>query len=400
MHRQNQFSQKTTQLHEQALFYYYMPSSHQSNAKNYKETPNSSTDGLKLCKRNFIEFERLEVWELVPPLDKALVITLKWIYKVKLDELGGNSEKQARWLRSWLTSEEGIDFERVHGSGCKIRSNLREEVYVSQPDGFVDPDKPNYVYKLKKALYGLKQAPRACGYSYGGEIKLNEDQRRENCKIIPVHISVDSSIVLTAFADADHAGCQDTRRSTSGSIQLLGDRLETGASKMQKSAAISGTEILERVNCVLRISGLYTSRLLDAACKKVLNLLKKGLLKVEAMSKSAWTEKDQIENFLKERSAMRHRYSNPMIQPELEGSTQGYPLVSVEVLRTRKDGGICDENFKKEATLKLSKSTNQEWYEHVDQKSLYKVDKSQDGETRLCLVDDLTMLQRSLFTLQ
>ncbi|GKD09605.1 hypothetical protein Tco_1189290 [Tanacetum coccineum] len=93
---------------------------------------------------------------------------------------------------------------------------------------------------------------------------------------------------------------------------------------------------------------------------------------------------------------------------------------------TRKDGGICikvkefqrsfrhsdterlsrsDEvlklkNFKKEATLKLSKSTNQEWYEHVDQKSLYKVDKSQDGETRLCLVDDLTMLQRSLFTLQ
>ncbi|GJR63768.1 putative ribonuclease H-like domain-containing protein [Tanacetum coccineum] len=60
-------------------------------------------------------------------------------------------------------------------------------------------------------------------------------------------------------------------------------------------------QILERVNCVLRISGLYTSRLLDAACKKVLNLLKKGLLKVEAMSKSAWTEKDQIDNFLKER---------------------------------------------------------------------------------------------------
>ncbi|GKC57847.1 retrovirus-related pol polyprotein from transposon TNT 1-94 [Tanacetum coccineum] len=37
---------------------------------------------------------------------------------------------------------------------------LREEVYVSQPDGFVDKDNPNHVYKLKKALYGLKQAPR------------------------------------------------------------------------------------------------------------------------------------------------------------------------------------------------------------------------------------------------
>ncbi|GJR48086.1 hypothetical protein Tco_1316189 [Tanacetum coccineum] len=49
----------------------------------------------------------------------------------------------------------------------------------------------------------------------------------------------DSSIALTAFADADHAGCQDTRRSTSGSMQLLGDRLVSWSSKRQKSAAIS-----------------------------------------------------------------------------------------------------------------------------------------------------------------
>ncbi|GJU07824.1 hypothetical protein Tco_1124254 [Tanacetum coccineum] len=52
----------------------------------------------------------------------------------------------------------------------------------------------------------------------------------------------DSSIALTAFADADHAGCQDTRRSTSGSMQLLGDRLVSWSSKRQKSVAISSTE--------------------------------------------------------------------------------------------------------------------------------------------------------------
>ncbi|GJZ66298.1 hypothetical protein Tco_0622994 [Tanacetum coccineum] len=54
--------------------------------------------------------------------------------------------------------------------------------------------------------------------------------------------SKDSAIALTAFADADHAGCQDTRRSTSGSMQLLGDRLVSWSSKRQKSVAISCTE--------------------------------------------------------------------------------------------------------------------------------------------------------------
>nr|GFD20986.1 retrovirus-related Pol polyprotein from transposon TNT 1-94 [Tanacetum cinerariifolium] len=52
----------------------------------------------------------------------------------------------------------------------------------------------------------------------------------------------DSLIALTAFSDADHAGCQDTRRSTSGSLQFLRDRLISWSSKRQKSAAISSTE--------------------------------------------------------------------------------------------------------------------------------------------------------------
>nr|GFC89360.1 uncharacterized mitochondrial protein AtMg00810-like [Tanacetum cinerariifolium] len=52
----------------------------------------------------------------------------------------------------------------------------------------------------------------------------------------------DSSVALTAFADADHAGCQDTCRSTSGSVQFLGERLISWSSKRQKSTAISSTE--------------------------------------------------------------------------------------------------------------------------------------------------------------
>ncbi|GKD38942.1 retrovirus-related pol polyprotein from transposon TNT 1-94, partial [Tanacetum coccineum] len=237
---------------------------------------------------------------------------------------------------------------------------LCEEVYVSQPDGFVDPDNPNHVYRLKKALYVLKQAPRVWydplssfllsqGFSkgtvdpklficrkgkyillisqspkgiflnqskyaleshkkYGMEScdtvdtpmveksKLDEDTQgkavdpthycgmvgtlmyltssrldlvyvvcmcaRYQARPTEKHLhgekrifrylrgtvnrglwySKDSAIALTAFADVDHAGCQDTRCSTSGSMQLLGDRLVSWSSKRQKSAAISSIE--------------------------------------------------------------------------------------------------------------------------------------------------------------
>ncbi|GJU66428.1 retrovirus-related pol polyprotein from transposon TNT 1-94 [Tanacetum coccineum] len=124
---------------------------------------------------------------------------------------------------------------------------LREEVYVSQPDGFVDQDNLNHVYKLKKALYWLKQAPRTW-YDLLSKFLLSQEFskgtvdptlfiRRQGKDIL-----LDSSIALTAYADADHAGCQDTRRSTSGSMQLLGDRLVSWSSKRQKSVAISSTE--------------------------------------------------------------------------------------------------------------------------------------------------------------
>nr|GEU77133.1 reverse transcriptase domain-containing protein [Tanacetum cinerariifolium] len=131
------------------------------------------------------EFERLEVWELVHHLDKVIVITLKWIYKVKLDELGGILKNKARLVAWGYRQEEGIAFKESFAPVARLEAiriflayaahknmvvyqmdvktaflngNLREEVYVSQPDRFVDPDNPNHVYKLKKALYGLKQA--------------------------------------------------------------------------------------------------------------------------------------------------------------------------------------------------------------------------------------------------
>nr|GEV66628.1 hypothetical protein [Tanacetum cinerariifolium] len=126
---------------------------------------NDSLFGVPIPEEELNEFERLEVWELVPRPDQVMVITLKWIYKVKLDELGGILKNKVRLVARGYRQEEGIDFEESFAlmdvKTAFLNGSLREEVYVSQPNGFVDLDNPNHVYKLKKALYGLKQAPRA-----------------------------------------------------------------------------------------------------------------------------------------------------------------------------------------------------------------------------------------------
>ncbi|GJX33402.1 retrovirus-related pol polyprotein from transposon TNT 1-94 [Tanacetum coccineum] len=100
------------------------------------------------------KFDRLQVWELVPQPDYVMIIALKWIYKVKLDEYGDVLKNKARLVTKGYRQEEGIDFEESFAPF--------EGKYVCQPEGFVDPDHPTHVYRLKKALYGLKQAPRAC----------------------------------------------------------------------------------------------------------------------------------------------------------------------------------------------------------------------------------------------
>nr|GFA46800.1 hypothetical protein [Tanacetum cinerariifolium] len=102
------------------------------------------------------EFERLEVWKLVPCPDKVMVITLKWIYKVKLNELGGILKNKARLVSCGYRQEEGIGFEESFALVARL-----EAIWIFLPNEFVDQDNLNHVYMLKKDLYWLKQAPRA-----------------------------------------------------------------------------------------------------------------------------------------------------------------------------------------------------------------------------------------------
>nr|GFA49931.1 copia protein [Tanacetum cinerariifolium] len=188
-----------------------------------------------------------------------MIITLKWIYKVKLDEYGDVLKNKAQLVAKGYRQEE-MDVKTAFLNG-----ELKEKVYVSKPEGFVDPDHLTHVYRLKKALYGLKQAPRACP----GGIFINQSKfaleilkkfGMDSCDSVdtpmvdrlkldedPLGIpglwySKDTAMALMAYADANHAGCQDTRRSTSGSAQFLGDKLVRWSSKKQKSTTISITQ--------------------------------------------------------------------------------------------------------------------------------------------------------------
>ncbi|GJT21811.1 hypothetical protein Tco_0891748 [Tanacetum coccineum] len=97
-----------------------------------------------------------------------------------------------------------------------LNGDLQGRSLVSQPEGFEDQDNSYFhgFYRLEKALYWAKAGTKG----------------------------VDNAMSLTAYADADHAGCQDSRRSTSGSAQFLGDRLVSWSSKKQRSTAISTSE--------------------------------------------------------------------------------------------------------------------------------------------------------------
>lgn len=134
------------------------------------------------------QFERLDVWTLVPRPEGVKVIRTKWIHKNKIDEEGNVIRNKSRLVGQGYTQIEGVDFDEtfapvarlesirlLFGMACGFRIKLyridvksaflnvvlQEEVYVTQPKGFEDPHFPEYVYKLKKALYGLKHAPRA-----------------------------------------------------------------------------------------------------------------------------------------------------------------------------------------------------------------------------------------------
>jgi len=131
---------------------------------------------------------RNNTFELVPPKPNQNVISTKWIFTLKYLPNGTLDRYKARLVARGFRQQYGLHYSETFSPVVKsltirlvlqlavsrswtikqldvnnafLQGTLTDEVYVTQPPGFIDPDRPHHVCRLKKALYGLKQAPRA-----------------------------------------------------------------------------------------------------------------------------------------------------------------------------------------------------------------------------------------------
>ncbi|GJS07114.1 copia protein [Tanacetum coccineum] len=129
-----------------------------------------------------------------------------------------------------------------------LNGPLKEEVYVSQPEGFIDPEFPDHVYRLKKALYGLNSSISLWHIHKSVticDLQGTPTDQTTYCRIIGGLMYLTASrpdIAYATFVYADHAGCKDDCKSTSGGLQYLGEKLVSWSSKKQDCIAMSTAE--------------------------------------------------------------------------------------------------------------------------------------------------------------
>ena len=189
-------------------------------------------------------------WELADLPRGHRAITLKWVFKLKRDEAGAIVKHKARLVARGFVQQEGIDYDDafapvarmesvrlllalaaqegwgVHHMDVKsafLNGDLKEEVYVHQPPGFVIPGKEGKVLRLHKALYGLRQAPRAWNAKLDSTLKgMGFEQSPHEAAIyrrgnggnaLLVGVYVDD-LVITGTKDAEVAAFKEEMKAT------------------------------------------------------------------------------------------------------------------------------------------------------------------------------------------
>ncbi|GKB82767.1 putative ribonuclease H-like domain-containing protein [Tanacetum coccineum] len=212
-----------------------------------------------------VEFEIQKVWILVDLPYRKKAIGTKWVYQNKKDERGVVVRTKQDWMLR-TRQEEGItmdDSSKMDVKSAFLYGKIDEEVYVSQPPGFLDSKYPEKVYKVVKALYGLHQAPRAWYATLSTFLLRMKSWCNEFEALMKSRFQMSSMGELTFFLglqvkqkpngpdislqsvlvlDSDYAGANLDRKSTTGGCQFLGRRLITWQCKKQTIVATSTTE--------------------------------------------------------------------------------------------------------------------------------------------------------------
>ncbi|GKC62024.1 retrovirus-related pol polyprotein from transposon TNT 1-94 [Tanacetum coccineum] len=181
---------------------------------------------IEAMREELHQFDRLQVWELVDKPFGKTVIKLKWLWKNKKDEDQTVIRNKAQLVAKGYAQEEGIDFEESFALVARLEAVLIFVAYAAHKTS--DPPIPKR-YQARPTEKHLKEVKRMFRY-LRGTINMG------------LWYPKDFGFELIAFSDADHAGCIDTRKSTSRGIQFLGDKLVSWMSKKQECTAMSSAE--------------------------------------------------------------------------------------------------------------------------------------------------------------
>ncbi|GJR86627.1 retrovirus-related pol polyprotein from transposon TNT 1-94 [Tanacetum coccineum] len=216
------------------------------------------------------EFERLEVWELVSCPDNVFLIKLKWIYKVKTDEFGRVLKNKARLVAQGFRQEEGIDFKESFAPVARIEAirifvanaaNKNMMIFQMTTHRMCTSSKGSLLSQIKPDENGTDMLSSflISQHFYKGAVDPLFTRKEGTTYYCD---SVDTPMVEKNNLDKDlkdHAGCQDTRRSTLGSAQFLCDKLVSWSSKKQKST--NGIVELYFVRTEYQLADIFTKPL-------------------------------------------------------------------------------------------------------------------------------------------
>jgi hypothetical protein len=254
-----------------------------------------------------------QVWNLVDQQPGRKTVGCKWIFKKKIDMDGNVSTFKARLVAKGFTQTPGIDYDETFSPVAKIKSirimlaiaafhdyeiwqmdvktaflngKLAEDVYMSQPEGFVDAKFPNGVCKLEKSIYGLKQASRSWNLCFDEKVKEFGFSRSEDESCVYVKASGSIVTFLVLYVDDillignDIPNLQDVK-SWLGKCFAMKD--------LGEAAYILGIRILRDRS--KRLIGLNQSTYLDKVLKRFsMENSKKGELPIQSNTKMSKTQ--------------------------------------------------------------------------------------------------------------